>query len=138
MISYIKILGPPHKEALNELEKIAVDMPQVCIMDRHFSPEIPSSLARDLGESRSVGYRSSTNVDSNWIGSYFNRMGVEITGERCESLISNSGAKLGEYDFFFEWYEKNPTSGEIMELIEKIDEALAPLGCLYSITTKKK
>jgi hypothetical protein len=106
-------------------------------MDRHFSPEIPYSLARDFGESRRVRYQGlQRNLDANWIGSYYNRMGVEITGERCENIISKSGAKLGDYDFFFEWYEK-PSMEQIEDLINKIDEAFAPLGCYYSITTKK-
>jgi hypothetical protein len=138
MISYIKILGPPVGKALVELEKVAVDIPKVCIMDRHFSPEIPSSLAREFGESRSVSYQGlQRNMDLNWIGSYYNRIGVEITGERCESIISKSDTQLGEYDFFFEWYEK-PNLKQMTEFIEKIDEALAPLGCYYTITTKKK
>lgn len=31
MISYIKIFGPPVLEAIVELEKIAINMPEVCI-----------------------------------------------------------------------------------------------------------
>lgn len=137
MISYIKILGPPVKKALVELEKVAVHLPKVCIMDSHFSPDIPYSTARDFGESSRVGYQGlQRNMDLNWIGSYYNRMGVQITGERCESIISKSDVKLGDYDFFFEWYEK-PSMKQMTEFIEKIDEALAPLGCYYTITTKK-
>jgi hypothetical protein len=48
MKSYIKILGPPHLKAIKELEKVAVDMPQLCIMDTIFSSEIPSYIASDL------------------------------------------------------------------------------------------
>ena len=42
--SYIKIFGPPILEALKTLEKIAIDMPEVCIMDliirRDLAPKI--------------------------------------------------------------------------------------------------
>lgn len=33
IISYIKIYGPPHLKAIRALEKIAIDMPEVCILD---------------------------------------------------------------------------------------------------------
>ncbi len=56
--------------------------------------------------------------------------------ERCGKIISKSGEMLGDYDFFFEWF-KNPSQAEINQLIEKIDEALSPLGCSYTITTKR-
>jgi len=50
----------------------------------------------------------------------------EISVKRCGKIISKSGEGLGEYDFFFEWFTK-PTTDQVNELIEKIDEALAPL-----------
>ncbi len=55
--------------------------------------------------------------------------------ERKSKLISGSGHTLGEYDFFFEW-AKDPTWEEIQDLVSKIDEALGPLGCNYTIDTK--
>ena len=39
MISYIKIYGPPLLKAIKALEKIAVDMPEVCIMDNQIKLE---------------------------------------------------------------------------------------------------
>jgi hypothetical protein len=33
MKSYVKIVGPPLLEAIKALEKMAIDMPEVCIMD---------------------------------------------------------------------------------------------------------
>jgi hypothetical protein len=130
MKSYIKIYGPPTLKALRELEKIAVDMPQVCIMDTIFSREIPSSLAGDVG-GRPQGR---TRID--WIGNYYETQGVAITEERCQSIISLSSDSLGEYDFFFEWLE-GPSTAQLNMLIEKIDKGLHPYGCYYTITTKK-
>lgn len=43
---------------------------------------------------------------------------------------------LGDYDFFFEWY-KNPKRAEIDDLMRRIDEALAPLGCRYRMIIEK-
>ena len=73
---------------------------------------------------------------ADWVGTYYKSLGFIITKERCESIISNSGEKLGEYDFFFEWF-KEPNMDQLNALIERIDEALSPLGCTYKITTKK-
>jgi hypothetical protein len=126
MKSFIKILGPPLLESIKELEKIAVDMPQVCIMDTIITRQIPSHLAKDVGGHR--GYES-------WVGGYYRTQGVVISQERCRTIISASGEQLGEFDFFFEWLE-NPTSEQLNDLIEKIDNALSPLGSYYSIITK--
>jgi hypothetical protein len=93
MRSYIKLSGPPVLKAIKELEKLAIQMPQVCVMDT-------------------------------------------IIAERCGKIVSKSGEMLGDHDFFFEWF-KNPNQAELNDLIQKIDEALAPLGCRYTITTKR-
>ncbi len=65
---------------------------------------------------------------------YFMELG-EVSEERCENIISKSGEKLGDHDFFFEWFKK-PNMNELNELIKKIDTALKPLGTQYTITTK--
>lgn len=119
MRSYIKIYGPPILEAIRALEKIAVEMPEVCIMDTIIVQELPM-------------FSTETGV-ATYFGTALN---IEVPGERCGKLISKSGELLGEYDFFFEWF-KEPTMEELNKLIQKIDEALAPLGCKYTITTKK-
>lgn len=62
---------------------------------------------------------------------------MEIPVERCSKIISKSGVKLGEYDFYFEWLGK-PSQAELNQLMEKIDEALIQLGCRYTITTKRR
>ena len=116
MKSYVKIFGPPHLEVLIELEKIAVDMPQVCIWDTLISGEIPSYLAKDLGGMTVKRARGA------WVGVYYERQGVEVPVERCRSIISSSGDLLGEYDFFYEWLE-GPSAEQLNMLIEKIDGA---------------
>jgi hypothetical protein len=56
--------------------------------------------------------------------------------ERCSNIISKVGESMGEYDFFFKWLT-DPTSDQLNELIGKIDKALKPMKCLYTITTKR-
>jgi hypothetical protein len=130
MKSYLKIYGPPIIEAIVQLERIAVGMPKVCIWDTQILRDIPPNLARDIG-GRAV---STTRTD--WVKSYYGRRNVVISGERCQSIISSSGDSLGDYDFFYEWLE-GPSTEQLKMLIEKIDDALEPLGCRYTITTKK-
>ena len=118
MKSYIKIFGPPILKSIRTLEKIAVETPEVCIMDTLILKDVPRSLASD-------------------IGGYFSSAGVIIPVERCKNIISDSRESLGEYDFFFEWFEP-PSVEQFNGLIEKIDEALTPLKCYYTITTKPR
>ncbi|MFP3951424.1 MAG: hypothetical protein ACLFVP_04710 [Candidatus Bathyarchaeia archaeon] len=118
--SYIKIYGPPVLAAINGLEKLATDMPEVCIMDTiiYGTPNW------------SEVYANPSEVQD-----YFNRLPGGVAYERCDSIISEKGEMLGEYDFFFEWF-KEPTMDELNEMIKNIDEVLTPLGCKYTITTK--
>jgi len=129
MRSYIKIYGPPILEAIRELEKVAVDMPEVCIMDYVIQKDLSPRMARDLG-----GEKVET-LDATIPGFFMQRTGVVVPVKRCHSIISKHGQKLGEYDFFFEWH-KEPETAQFNDLIKKIDDALKPLGCLYTITTK--
>jgi len=114
MKSYIKIYGPPVVKAIKELEKVAIDMPEVCIMTQEFAIGPPFGSGESL---------------QNYFGPDV------ISEERCNNIISKSRESLGEYDFFFEWFKK-PTRDELHMLIEKIDEALSDIGVRYSITTK--
>jgi len=127
MRSYIKVMGPPLLEAVRELERIAVDMPQVCVMDEAIMLDVPRNVARDIGQPFEYPEYVS--------GFFTRRTGVSVKTERCRSIISEAREALGEYDFFYEWFEK-PSLGQINQLVERIDAALGPLGCLYSITTK--
>ncbi|MGD9130013.1 MAG: hypothetical protein PVH73_00375 [Candidatus Bathyarchaeota archaeon] len=129
MRSYIKIFGPPILEAIRELEKVAIDMPEVCVMDQVILKDLSPRIASDIGGNK-VG-----TVDVAVSGFFMQRTGVVVPVKRCHSIISKHGQKLGEYDFFFEWH-KEPSTSQLNTLIEKIDLALKPLGCLYTITTK--
>ena len=121
-------MGPPLLKAVKELEKVAIDMPQVCIMDEAILHDLPRSLARDIGEP--IEYPEYVN------GFFSRRTGVRVRTERCNDIISKSGEELGEYDFFFEWF-KEPNMEQLNQLIGEVDKALEKLGCFYSLTTKK-
>ncbi len=116
MKSYVRIYGPPLLKALKALEKLAVDMPEVCIMDTMIESAMPQFNAKE------------------GVMNYFSTVGG-IPEKRCSNIISKSGVKMGEADFVFEWFNE-PKMEQINLLIEKIDDALAPLGVQYTITTK--
>jgi hypothetical protein len=116
MKSYIKVYGPPILKAVKELEKVAIDFPEVCIMDTVIAASGPTFNTTE------------------GIADFFGGHG-DITVERCNNIISKSGESLGEYDFYFEWFV-DPSTDQLNDLIEKIDKALKPLKCMYTITTK--
>jgi len=121
--SFVKVYGPPVLKSIKALEKIAVDMPEVCIMDTVIAgtPDYTTAFS-----------------DPDYTAMYFQSIPetTEIEVERCNNIISKSGERLGDHDFFFEWFTE-PSMEQLNGLIEKIDEALEPLGCRYTITTKK-
>jgi hypothetical protein len=124
MKSYIKIYGPPIAKAIKALEKIAIDMPEVCIMNTNLSDFTELS-----------GYPRESPVSGlGDIMRYFGGVGV-IPEERCDTIISKSGESLGNHDFYFEWFKK-PNTNELNNLIEKIDKTMEKVGSKYTITTR--
>ena len=123
MKSYIKIIGPPIVETIKALEKVAVEMPEVCIMSTpiEVSLRVPTT---------SPGYAGLDDAFS--INTYFDS---EMPEERCDRIISKSGESLGEYDFYFEWF-KEPSMKDIMMLLEKVDATVAETDASYTVTTK--
>jgi uncharacterized protein YegP (UPF0339 family) len=113
MRTFIKLIGPPIVKAIRELNKIAINTPEVCVMD----PNIATNILefRDFSE----------------IHNYFGGIS-SISKERCSAMISTSGEKLGDFNYYFQWYEI-PTLSQIHTLYEMIDEALEPLGCRYKV-----
>jgi hypothetical protein len=122
MKSYVKIYGPPVLKALRTLEKIAVNTPQVCIMDTLIEQKLPSMYDRAR--------------DHDIVNDYFTSIPTRISRERCDTIVSRSGESIGQYDFYFEWFTE-PNMEQLNDLIKKIDQALEPLGCKYTITTER-
>jgi hypothetical protein len=120
--TYVKIYGPPLAEALNVLQRIAAEMPEVShyhILSGYL--EVPFYPFGPVTDSAGSGYALESS------GS--------VTEKATHPLISKSGHTLGDHDFFFEWRE-DPTWDQMRDLISKIDKAFASLGCKYTLTTK--
>jgi len=137
MISYIKIFGPPVLKAIRALELIAVSMPEVRILDTIILRGLPEAISRDVGASptQRAGHGSLGLYPGGRVRRYFSSHDIAVPVERTRSIVSNAGERLGDYDFFFEWVQE-PTMKQLFNLIERIDAALAPLGCWYRITSK--
>jgi hypothetical protein len=93
----VRIYGPPTLKAIRELEKLAVDMPELCIMD---------TILANAPDLDSYGADPAAAAD------YFSSIPVDIKVERCSTIISKSGDLLGEFDFFFEWFTE-PTQDQL-------------------------
>ena len=133
MKSYIKLYGPSITEALKALRKVAIDFPEVCVMDTALEASLGISRVTSPGGLTGAGGGGS--LDSvEMVMNYFGGP-EEISEKRCGSIISKSGESVGKFDFYYEWFQK-PTMTQLESLIEKIDEALTPVGVRYTITTK--
>ncbi len=137
MISYVKIFGPPVLKAVRALELIAVSMPEVQMIDTIIVQGLPDTISRDVGASptQRAGHGSLGLYPGGTVRRYSSSHDIAVPVERTMSIVSNAGERLGDYDFFFEWIQE-PTMEQLFDLIERIDAALAPLGCWYRITTK--
>ncbi|MGD0159327.1 MAG: hypothetical protein ABSB89_03415 [Candidatus Bathyarchaeia archaeon] len=105
-------------KALDELEKIAGEMPEIAFYYHYILGFIP------VGKSSSA-----PSIDEEQLG-----LGEKYE-EKSKRSVSKSGYSLGDHDFFFEW-AKEPDGEQLRNLIEKVENALTPLGCRYTITTK--
>jgi hypothetical protein len=120
--SYVKIYGPPLVKAIRALEKVAVDFSGTTTPVREFNILTPT--APYIGDERDVRYYQQAVLPE-----------IDMPVSEKVKMISKSTDTLGDYDFFFEW-GKEPTKQEVLDLIAKIDEALADCGCRYTIVTK--
>jgi hypothetical protein len=119
--SYVRIYGPPLMKAIKTLEGVAVEMAK--------KTEVKFSH-------KCVPYPTRMQSDRNDWNSYLKNM--QKTYKDCyepEKLISDASMTLGDYDFVFEWTSK-PSLKKIEDLIEKVDEALADVGVMYTMTTE--
>jgi hypothetical protein len=119
--SYVRVYGPPLMKAIKTLEGVAVEMAK--------KTEVKFSH-------KCVPYPTRMQSDRNDWNSYLKNM--RNTYKDCyepEKLISDASMTLGDYDFVFEWTSK-PNLSKIEDLIEKIDEALADVGVMYTMTTE--
>ncbi len=120
--SYIRIYGPPLCRALDELGKVAHEMPEIQFYYHYILGVIPVSrsetapLEGEEEKSYPMGFGESYKV-------------------KTTPSVKEAHSVLGEYDFVFEW-EADPTPDQLRTLIEKIDKALSPLSCKYTMTTK--
>lgn len=116
MRTFIKLESQVN-EGLKVLEKLALEMPEVCIMDTYIQSEAPI-------------FNTQTGVMN-----YFAAEG-ETMEKRCATIISKSGIKLTGYDFVYEWFVE-PSKTQYEMVMNKIKDILTPMGIKYKVMTKK-
>ena len=115
MKALIRIYGPPYLEAITALERVALDNPEICLMNPLLSTADPWTQTVD------------------WIYNYFKGRG-KVSYERCGKILAKA-QDLEGYDFVFVWMVK-PNLDYVNDLIKRVDEALKPIGVMYTITFK--
>jgi hypothetical protein len=114
MKTYVKLEGKDVKKGIKALEKLAVDIPEVCITNT-FIQSNPDLFNTQTG-----------------ILNYFpSGVGME---KRCMTIISADKDTKG-YDFVFDWFDE-PTGEQIQQLKIKIQDALEPLGLKFRAESK--
>ena len=116
MKTFLKLEGSV-KDGVKALEKLALETPEVCIMDTYIQSEAPM-------------FDTQTGLMN-----YFEAVG-ETMEKRCSNIISKSKVDLKGYDFVFEWFVE-PSKDQLNMVLKKIDDTLKPLGVKYTFTTKK-
>ena len=121
MKSYVKIYGPPMGKAIFALRKVALDMPEVCIMDTGI---VAAMNLPTTGGGVSSGGGTLDGMEG--IQTFFGGVGT-ISEKRCGTILSKGTESLGKFDFFYEWFQK-PSVSQVEDLMTKIDEALKVLA----------
>ncbi len=134
MKTYVKFSGTSNEKTLEELRKIAIDMPKVCVIDSILQEELGLGSILGPGGIPGAGGGGQMEDSVDMVMNYFGGPS-KITRERCATIISKSGMDLGEYDFAYEWTTK-PSSEQITKLENKIAETLKPLKTKYSVKSK--
>jgi hypothetical protein len=109
----IRVYGPPYLEAIAALERVALENPEICLMNPLLYHADPYTQTVD------------------WIYNYFKGRG-KVSYERCGRILAKA-EDLDGYDFVFVWMLK-PTRDYVDDLIKRVDEALKQIGVMYSIT----
>lgn len=108
MRSCLKIIGPPIAKALAALVKIADASPLVTI-----NPYLPSTS----------------------IAAFREDVPSPPQKFRTTKHIISAAIVIGDCNLVFEW-ARTPTPKELENFLAKIDDALRPLNCNYTIETK--
>lgn len=114
MKTFLKLEGNV-KDGIKALEKLALDTPEVCIMNTYIQSEAPM-------------FNTQTGIMD-----YFAAEG-DTMEKRCANIISKS-KDLNGYDFVFEWFIQ-PSKDQREMILKKIDDTLKPLGVKYTYTIK--
>jgi len=122
MRTYIEIVGENPEPAIKALENIAVETPQVCVMDTVIDQV---SLVPDF----------STGTYEQWVRDYFG-LKEDVDAERCANIVSRSGADLGTANLYFEWLTP-PDRYQLKKLKDRIDSTMKTLGYKYKVTDRK-
>lgn len=126
MRTYVKIEGKEVEPVVQKLAKLAVDSPEICVMDVNILDEYSRGISSRSGES---------GVDRLWAQNYFD-FGDDILDKECARIISKSVGDLGDANIYFEWLTP-PNDEELRSLRSKIDGVLKPLGYKYTVTNRK-
>jgi hypothetical protein len=124
--TYVKIEGKEIEPIVQELAKLAVNLPEVCVWDVNM-------LSDGWAPGASASYKDAPQMAE--MGSYFG-IGSDAFAKHCDRIISKSGANLEDAAIYYEWAEK-PTPEQLRTLQKRIDDIVKPSKMKYKIINKE-
>lgn len=133
--SIVRILGPNVFQAIPRLTDIANTSPTITDLDDAYTTAstayvcIPTMHVdySELNRKRFTDYGED-------LAQYLDSVDVGRPITKTQ-LIKTTKYRTGDSSFTFEW-SKRPTTADYLALISRIDDALTPIGCRYTIMTK--
>ena len=133
--TYVKIEAKDVDKTVQQLAKLAVDLPEVCVWDKNMLRDgwIPRA-GEDVPHPIGGGTIYKDAPDMVEMGSYFG-MGQDDFAKDCDRIISKTGTNLEGADIYFEWTKK-PTKEQLSKLEQRIADVVKPTNMKYRITNK--
>ena len=120
--TYVKVEGENVEIIVQNLARIAVDTPDICVWDENMLHQGWLYPAEGMP------------VDAG-ISDYFG-MNKDDFDEECDRIIAVSEAELGKDNIYFEWLIE-PTNEQLLGLMKQIDAIIKPFGNKYTITNRE-
>ncbi len=134
MRTYVKLEGKDVAKTVQDLAKLAVNLPDVCVWDMNMLKDSWKPGRINIPQPIEGGtiYKDAPGMAE--MGSYF---GVDEDGfaKMCDRVVAKTGGDLDGASIYFEWATK-PTREQLDKLQQRIADVVKPTKMKYTITNK--
>ncbi len=134
MRTYVKIEGKDVEKTVQQLAKLAVDLPNVCVWAVNMLRDSWKPGMGNIPQYVGGGNIYKDAPDMAEMGSYFG-MDENEFAKHCDRIISKTGTDLEGASIYYEWAEK-PDREQLAKLEQRIADVIKPTKMKYTITNK--